>query len=931
MKNDRNLQITPKLFVSLLMFFLGIIFLSSYGMAQDQAPADQSISDLFQDNEYRIEALDLFLLSKEWGVAINEQSPSLDFNGDQQVDRMDLLLFILNFHKEFPTPTPTNTVAPATPTATFTPVQTDTPVPTSTIEPATPTSTPTPVATDTPELTATPTVISGTATPTQQPTDTPVPETPTLTNTPTASDTPPPTVTPAPTQTPTVIEPTPPEATATPIVPTPPEATDTPVPTSTPEPTDTPVPTSTPEGTVTPAPTPAFDEFFVNFDTLESFPGGGMVTLDEDSANNLIDQGRMPVFNQVIPWFIFDENEDNPSGRGVAFTSPKSAAFNVDFGSYLSAQTSVLEIEPEFNTLDATTPRLAFDIAFAFEQPFNTISDFLVVEVLKEGETNYQLLDINRDGEVVADPTATGTVLGEGTFDAFFDTSNSEDEAGQPLGVEDFIHIEIDLPRSESIKIAFRFESDVAVQREGAYIDNVRVYDAVNVIPNAPIIRSVEGLVSGTLYTDIENAILIQGDNLTPVDQVTFDSRDGPQNLVFTETDEGIGVTLPRLSQPNQAETATLQVVREDDAVSPAFSVALQAAPTPEITAIDPSPFFLDAPDKTIRIDGSNFRPVISDPEQPGGSSVILRRADGEQIYSSTQEFISRSLTELVLNATRISEFDEGVVDVIVRNEYSGQESQPFQLFLQTGTGQLEIDNFEIEMGPRAFDPETDIIPLQRDQTFILWWDGSGFVPSSINIDIAGTPIIVNGNAADTFEEGKVNVVFNEFSVGLGLSPMVIEATGELTASIRIGNGSPVTRTFPMQDPLPPVLYQRDGDWSSRPLSASEDHFDIDISIFGDNFRGQSNGLTDPEPISQAFLIPVEGGDPIPLPIMDEFNVNIQPEIEDDFATEDILQQFIPAGTVSVPEGETREFRLGILNPDSGLSTVSEATVTFTP
>ncbi|RJP35363.1 MAG: hypothetical protein C4527_00855 [Candidatus Omnitrophota bacterium] len=959
-----------------LIYLLFVCLLGGIGFAftvtaQEESPIESILrADLFQDEQYRIDARDLFLFAQEWGKPFSNQYPSLDLDGNQQVDFIDLLLFISSFHALIPTPTPTDTVPPAT--STFTPTPTDTPNPelTPTAELSTPTLAPTetlmptssatetPLPEDTPTETLTPTP---TATETSLPEDTP---TETLTPTPTATETPlpedTPTETPLPEATPTlVIETT---STPTPVIevtntPTPiiieptlpptPIATDTPIPTVTPVPTDTLVPTSTstlaptytsvptntPAGTVEPTPTPGFNEFFIDFDSLNSFPGGGVTTLDEDDDLALIGAGRMPVNNFVVPWFIFDANAENPSGYGVALSSPKSAALNTDFGYYSSAQTSVLEIDQVFNTAGATTPKLSFDVAFAFEEVFFTIRDYLVVEVLRAGETDYELLDINGDGVIVTDRSAIGAVLDEGTFDGLFNTSGVE---GQPLTEADFVHIEVNLPFSESVKIAFRFESDSSGQAEGVYLDNVRVYDAVGTVPDEPVIRTIASEIGEAFYVDTENPILIQGLYLSPVGQVIFVSRDGIVELPFTESDSGIQVTLPRLSQPSETETATLRVVRSDGPSSRPFTVAMQAAPRPFVEAVNPSPFFLDAANPTLTITGSNFRPAFSAADPVGGSIVVLRQGEIEQIYPASA-FTSRTRSRLVLNAAQISALAEGFVDVIVRNEYSGLESEEFQLFLQAGTGELEIDRFQIQMGSgftaRFFDPQTDIIPLQRDQAFILWWDGSGFVSSTINIEIAGVPVLVNGQPADFIEEGKIGFIAIDTSIGLAIAPMVINATGDLTASIRAGNGPPVVNTFPMKDPLPPIHYERAGDWSSALLSASRDYYDIDMTVYGDNFRGQTNeDLTDPEPVTRLFLVPVDGGDPIVLPeIVDLYNVSIQPEIADDFASEDILYPFIPANTVTVPQGETREFRLRVLNSDSGLFRDSEATVTFEP
>ncbi len=960
MNKYRHIQISKNLVLMFSSLFLVLVAFSFSGTAQEENPEPAIIPfDLFEDNQYQINAPDMFLFAQEWGKQLSEQSPSIDFDGNQQVNKIDLLLFLSNFHSLVSTPTPLNTPTPIGVTETPTPLQTSTPTltPSPTIQPATPTpvatdtplpeETPTPAATSTPEITDTPTpeetpTTGATATPAD--TETPLPEeTPTISSTSTPTDTP----LPEPTDTPTpiVIEPTStpvPDETDTPL-PSPTE-TETPLPEETPTtaPTDSPTPQPTPEGTVTATPTPGFDEFFVNFDSLDALPGGGLDTLDAENEDELINQGRMPFNNFAIPWFIFNANEDNPSGFGVALSQPKSAALNTDFGRYSNLQTSILEIEQEFNTVVAKTPKLEFDVAFDIETPFGTINDFLIVEVLRAGQTDYELVDINDDGEIVSDREALGETLTDGTFDGLFGTSNSADQQGEPLGTEDFIHLEVNLPRSEALRIAFRFESDVSSTGEGVYLDNIRVFDDVGDIPNAPQIRTIQGLNNQSLYVDTRNPILIQGNFLTPAESVTFSSRDGSADLPFTTSDNGITVTLPRLTEPNQSESAAIQINRTDGVSSPPFTVAMEAAPTPLIEAVDPAPFFLEASNATLNIMGSHFRSALNEEDTIGGSIVILQQTSEdqqeitEQVYLDSA-FVLRSQSELIFNATRISEFNEGFVNVIVRNQYSGNESEPFQLFLQPGTGELDIDAFEIQMGSgfnaQFFDPETDILPLQTDQAFILWWDGSGFEQSLLNVDIAGTPVLVNGEPIESIEEGKIGFIFAEFSVGLAFAPNVIPVTGEITASIRMGNGAPTSNTFPMKDPLPPILYQREDDWSSMTLSASQDYFSTDIYVYGDNFRGQTNeNLTNAEPVSELYLIPVDGGDPIQLPpITERFNVNIQPEIADDFATEDILNPYIPADTVTVPEGETKEFRLRVVNPDSGLFADSEATVTFEP
>ncbi|MEW6234087.1 MAG: hypothetical protein AB1656_01750 [Candidatus Omnitrophota bacterium] len=234
--------------------------------------------------------------------------------------------------------------------------------------------------------------------------------------------------------------------------------------------------------TLTPTPTPIlhkFESFAMNFDSISQLPGGGIstVTSSVETKNQLIAEGRMPADNEIYPWTIITTGAD-PS-YGVASSEPHSAGFNAErAGFYQSWQTSVLEIERVFDTTLAENPAISFDIAFSFDIPISIIEDFLVVEILKDGETAWQLLDINGDGQIVTDRNALGTgVLSTGSFDGLFGLSNPQKGPFDTLTKEDFIHVEANLPATKSLKIALRFQSDASFTAEGAYLDNIQVYD----------------------------------------------------------------------------------------------------------------------------------------------------------------------------------------------------------------------------------------------------------------------------------------------------------------------------------------------------------------------------------------------------------------------------------------------------------------------
>ena len=627
----------------------------------------------------------------------------------------------------------------------------------------------------------------------------------------------------------------------------------------------------------------------------------------------------------------------------MAASDPDSVAFNDPiYGDYYAnSQTSVLEVAQEFNTNKAVTPKLAFDIAYTFEEPLpNSIPDFLVVEVLRRGQSQYELLDINGDGQVVSDLTAVGSLTvgplrDAGTFDGFYGTSQTQDHAGQhqPLAKQDFVHVEVDLPKNDSLKIAFRFQSDPSSYfYEGAYLDNIRIYDSGGSGGAEPRIAGVVNRDGGSIYVDTETRAAIRGKNLSPVEQVVFKSRDGEVQLPFQEQAGDVWITLPRLSQPLTDEmNATLKVIRKDQVESALFTFAMTAAPKPVIQSISPSTLFLNGSDYTLRIHGNHFRPAFPGATDSDGSRVLIGQNGKEVVYSQSADFNSRNLTDLVLDVTELRTFSAGVVDVTVENGYSGLASAVFQLQLENGSGALQVDSFLIEMGGTDFDPTKDILPMQRDQSFTLLWVGSGFSTTTLNIDINGVPVVAAGNPVGTVNGATINVLIGPSNVNLGLSPYVIAKSGTVSTSIRLGNGQPIVQTFTISDSLPPVLYHREinnyyiyGDWNTyAPDRSSTDS--NDLHIYGDNFRGLTNGMTTSETVTRIFLLPVAGGDPIPLPSVDSFSIQITPIIADNPQGEDALIESVPGGTV--PPGT---YRLRVLNPDSGLYADSPPNLTIT-
>lgn len=948
-RNLRNLFIiTPFLFAALITVSV------QPGHAQGLVSADL-------DGNGKINAVDMFLFTALWKT----QGSAADLNGDGTIDAVDMMLFTSSFH-EFIEPTPTPTLEEATPTETATPTIAEaTPTPTATLEVETPTptatptiadATPTPTATlteDTPTPAATPTIAEATPTPT--PTLEIVEETPTPTETPIVIE-----FTPTPTLGEVNPTPTLEEATPTPIVeaPTATPVEETPTPTFTPPHTPTPTPTPTVDVNATPTPTQQGLFFSTNFDTAVSFDAIGLTTLQSGAEDQLIADNRMPETNTLVPWFILNTEDLDPDfDYGVALSDPKSAALNANHFSYTGGQTSILEIKNTPNTSQAGDPVLSFDAAFLFEIPMadDLIRDYMVVEVKRSNSSAWEILDINGDGKVIEDRTAYDGAnpqsLLKDTFDGLFGASNSQHQES-PLVKADFVPVEIHLPSDSALKIAFRFESDSSVNGEGVYLDNIRVYDA-STAPTVPVIRQLVNQDGTDLYVDTENRITIQGVRLTSAQKVIFQSRDGETNLTFTETADGLSTVLPRLSNPTQAETAALKVIGKDGAESAPYSVVLKAAPAPEIDSISPSPFFLGASDSAIHIYGKNFRPAFTGATDSGGTVVLIDTGAENPIrYAAASDFASRSLTEITIDGAPLKSLSSGTVTITVLNEYSGLESISKDLLLQSGAGELQVNGFTIELGQGAYsyDPAVEQYTLQQDQSFTLSWDVQGIVSDQLNIDLAGIPFVVNGainatvirdrlNALGRKSEsidGKASVYAGYYGVTLDLAPMILGATGTITASIRLGNGAPVDKTFALYGAQPPLLYERSGDWASQSWSTAKA---ISFSVFGDNFRGLYTFSAEGESVTRLQLIPVDGGDPINLPKMDQYSISINPQIGDpDHADE--LAQIIPTNFYNsedgqrllVPTGETKVFKLRAINPDSGLFVDSAArTVTFTP
>lgn len=740
---------------------------------------------------------------------------------------------------------------------------------------------------------------------------------------------------PAPTETPL------PEDTPTPLpvnTPTPIPGGDTPTPlppTATPvPPTETPFPTATPGPTQTPVPTPSgvFEEFFTDFDDLNAVTDTSLITYSEDTITaakrqELIAQNRLRSGNDLVGWYIFDHSQAQFPEDGIALSEPKSAAFNQDFYFYQNNQTSIMEIDKLFNTAGAVTPRVAFDVAWDFDPVTTTVHDFLIVEVQRFGSDTWEMLDINNDNVVIEDDNSvSGGPLAQGTFDGLFDTQLDFANGKFALEASDYKHVEINLPKDQGLRISIRFESDTSVSASGAFLDNLKVYDA---IPSGgdPVIASVSPLDAPVFYTDSQNRALIAGQDLTPVSQVKLTLPSGTVNLTPVVQQNGLRVTLPKAASFTQDVTATLQVTRSDGAQSNAVSFTLAKAPKPVITSVDPAPFPLSGNDTILTINGENFRPLFTGADEADASTVTIRQGNRTLAYTQSFDFDSRGQTQLVLDAFEIQDnFDPGTFNITVKNPVSGLVSDPFTVSL---ANTVTVDAFNIEVGGISgftYDPASESYPLQTDQVFSLIWQGQGFSPAALNVTIQdvtyvqdGTPRSVNGNTPV--------VSIDNFSAVLSLAPLTVSATGDLSVKIWNTGGTPIVNTFALNDPQPPTLINADGDWNEQTLSVSND---VQFTVVGDNFRGLGIFGGDMETVTRVYLIPTTGGDEIALPVItDAADISISPKFGG--IDQDELTQSVSANYFGV--SATQTFRLKVVNPDSGLSAVSpvDEVITFTP
>ncbi|MBZ0254623.1 IPT/TIG domain-containing protein, partial [bacterium] len=737
---------------------------------------------------------------------------------------------------------------------------------------------------------------------------------------------------------PTDTTPTPEPATPTPGSATPTATPIVDVPTMTPTPTLQ--PTLPPPPTITPIPTPLpcnLEEFTENFDSVTSIDQSQLITYDEatidaDTRAALVSQGRLPDGKELIPWFLFDETTGS-ADDGAALSTPNSAAFNSEDTfpfTYYDNQVSILEINQTFNTNCAAAPRIEFDVAFDMEQLSNpaVVRDFLVVEAYSSANDAWEPIDINGDNQVITDLTVVGDgPLTQGSFDGIFDTQLDLENFDFQLEKSDFVRVTGVLPKDEVVRIAFRFESDNSTSDSlGAFIDNIRVYDAA---PSGdPVITAVNPVDGDALYSDTQNRVTIQGQNLTPLTEVVFNAPGGAVNLIGGVSGNDVTVTLPALSDPVNAATATLQITRADGTQSNVFEVSINAAPKPVITNIDPISFPLSGADTFLTITGENFRPLFDGATASNSTIVIARQGSRTITMDDAFDYDVRTGTRIEVDAFRLQNLDPGDVEISILNPLSNIESDPFTISLASA---IDLREFLIEvggLGGHSYEPSIETYLLQRDQMFTLFWDGEGFISNSFNVAINGATIIENASASANIPSGSVDLAVGQFNTTLSLSPLLIPDTGTITAEIWNTGGPKQSVTFELNDPQAPLLYpdEVDDDWNDQTLSASVDN---EISVVGDNFRGLGIQTITPETPTKFYLIPVGSEDEIALPsITDSFDINIQPL----FGTGayDEMTQLIPAGTI---EAATQQYRLKAVNPDSGLSVTSDEsqTIQFTP
>ncbi len=725
------------------------------------------------------------------------------------------------------------------------------------------------------------------ATPTDTPTEEPTPtHTPTLTPTETPTEAPiEPTSTPTPTQSPT--------NTATHTV------TPTATPTNTSMSTPTEEPTATP--TVTPTNTPfvgQFEELIFDFETANppNLPSGLRTELDEtelDPERLLIPGGIDQVPNDLFPWFTADENTD---GTALARSGSKSAAlYDERRGYYELKQTSILTVDQILDTTVAREPRLEFYVAHDIEPPADQVYDFLAVEISTDGGETYTFADLNQDGEVVDDPRLL----------AFDGLSGMSDKNGDDrLGKEDFEFFSVELPSATQVIVAFRFVSDQEFSNyRGAYLDDIRIYDAGETGPEGPSIDRVSVVGGGLIYADDVTTIALEGANLSPPQSVVLSFEDTHRDLEFQIiSGQKIQAVIPRL-EPDLSVTATIILTRTDGK-SASTEIPITSAPKPQVSDMDPSPIFLEGDNRTFTIIGEHFR--VPDADGANGSIVgIGQEQEDGYVYRSftVASAISEiSRTEITLDPFAIlGRLTAGTVIVDVTNVYSGLVSDPFTVEVREGAGEPSIDKVMIGF--------VDQPSVQSDEEQTLIIIGENFTQSGLNLTIGEVSVVSNGIVANP-DRSRVFIDASEITVVA--EPGYLTSTGTVPVVVEIA-GTTAQSSYEVTDPDPPLLARVEP-------AAIDNSVEETITITGDNLRGK--GTEDP---TQVELLPANesgeitpDGEPIQLDVS-----SLQVAIGLAEGEDDTIQNVsIPAGSLGVTSGETRYFRIRLTNPLSGLNTV---------
>ncbi len=730
--------------------------------------------------------------------------------------------------------------------------------------------------------------------------------TPTPTATPTATATEEPTATFTPTLT----------ATETPTEP-PVAPTDTPTPTNTPSPTDTPTDTPTeeptapptPTATITPTATPTntpfvgqFEELTFDFETASppSLPSG--IRTEEDSTeldpDRLLvpgDIGQVP--NDLFPWFTADENADDIA---LAHSGSRSAAlYDERRGYYELKQTSILTVDQVLDTTVAREPRLEFYIAYDIEPPADRVYDFLALEISTDNGETYAFADLNQDGEVIDDPALL----------AFDGLSGMSDQNGNnELDQDDFEFFSVELPSATQVVVAFRFVSDQEFSNyRGPFLDDIRIYDAGETGPEEPSIEKVSVVGGGLIYADAVTTISLEGSNLSPPQSVVLSFDETQQELEFQIIGEQqINAVIPRL-EPDTSVTATVTLTRTDG-MSGSTQIPISAAPQPEITDMDPSPVYLEADNRIFTLTGDHFR--VPDADGTNGSIVgigqVLEEQD-EYIYRSFT--VSSGINELTRTEITLDPFailgrlSAGTIIVDVTNPYSGLVSEPFSVEVREGAGEPTVDDIVIGFLDRPY--------IQSDEEQTLFIRGENFTQNQLNLTIGEVQVIANG-AVTNPDSSQVFVDAEEITIVA--APGYLTSTGTVPVVIEIA-GMSAQSSYEVREPEPPVLAR------VEPTTIDNSQQET-ITITGDNLRGK--GTEDPTkvellPANESGEISVDAdGEPIPLEVS-SLQVTIGLEQGED---DTIASISIPEGSLGVPPGETRYFRIRLINPLSDLSTV---------